>query len=169
MAHELTIKDKLKQWGVVRHTPILGRDGQLNPFYCEIKEQYGNPERLQYLADALWDVIPTKPDCVAAGGYGGIPLAVSIALLHRVKLTLVRDNPKSHGKGGLVEGYVPGAPDSVVVVDDKIVTGHSLAILSQVLKSRGVKVISAYVIVDAREKRDDSTIRSLVSANELIS
>ena len=167
MSGEGAVAAKLKEWGVVRKTPITGRDGKLSSFYCEIKAQYGDPERLRYLADALWNLMTTKPTCVAAGGYGGVPLAVTIALLHNVKLTLIRDLPKSHGKGGVIEGHLPQSSDRVVVVDDKIVTGYSMTTLLGKVRGLQTEIVGVYVIVDVRESLDGFSVASLVSAHDL--
>ena len=68
-----------------------------------------------------------------------------------MNLTLVRDEPKKHGKGGWIDGYVPNEQDKVVLVDDVFTTGGSLRKLIKILEPTKAEIIGVYVVVKRGE------------------
>jgi orotate phosphoribosyltransferase len=136
--------------------------------YVEVKAMFGNPAHLRTLAAGLWDLFDRRPTCVAAGGYGGLPLATAISVLWDVSLTLVRELPKGHGKGGQFEGLQPSANDVIAVVDDKIVTGQTIRQVIAALSTTGATTIGPYVVVDASSEHLDPVAKSIARVGELI-
>ncbi len=99
-------------------------------------------------------------DIVFGPAYKGIPLAVAVAsAMDRLSgntstgVLFDRKEVKSHGDGGLFVGRVPQAGDRVVLVDDVISSGVSLAEAAEKLQSAtGVSPVKALVCVDRQER-----------------
>ena len=142
-------------------------------FYIDVKKALGYPEISDLIRDELWGKMQRKPTCIAASGYGGIVLATKITDKYRttnnqrIKLTLVRDNPKKHGLNKLVEGYVPTKDDVVAIVDDVLTTGRSIKNVRETLAETGAKITGAYVVVKRGEAQMSLPAFYLFNAWEL--
>ena len=90
--------------------------------------------------------------------YKGISIAVSSAVaLSRngldVPFFFNRKEAKDHGEGGVFVGYVPGAGEEVVIVEDVITAGTAIRESMEILSHLdGVKVAGCFVMVDRKEK-----------------
>lgn len=123
------------------------RSGEESNFYADIKRAYGDPELLAAMAGATIENLDPRTTCIAASGYGGVPLGVVISQLSSLPLTLVRDVEKKHGRIGMIEGYVPGDQDMVALVDDVFTSGSSLRRTAANLVGTGAEIIGCHVIV----------------------
>ncbi|MBU1292442.1 hypothetical protein KJ819_00030 [Patescibacteria group bacterium] len=143
--------DALKEIKVLYKEGVVLRSGEVSDFYCDIKKAFGYPEILTMLADEIGKKIPKSATCIAASGYGGLPLASVVATRSNLKLALVRSSEKDHGKGGLIDGYVPAKDDVCVIVDDVLTSGSSIKETLATLTSKEVRVVSAVVVVKRKE------------------
>jgi len=100
--------------------------GRILPDYVDIKNAYGNPLLLKYIADAVWEVMNKRATCVAAAGNGGIPVAAILSEEHNLRLIIGRDKLKGHGRPTWMDGYMPTNHDSIVIYDDVLTTGKSI-------------------------------------------
>jgi len=75
--------------------------------YFDLKEAYGKPEILNFIADSVYEKIDKETTCVAGKGFLGIPLAIAISSRHNLNLVLIRDKPKIYGTEKFIEGYIP--------------------------------------------------------------
>lgn len=146
-----TLIQKLHKIGFIHKKPVELRSGIPASFYCDIKKAYGYPEILTMIADEIIKLLPKKTTCIAASGYGGLPLGAVVASRAELHFTAVRDNPKKHGKGGVLDGYVPTKKDAVVIVDDVLTTGSSIKATLGGLATLKIKVIGAVVVVKRQE------------------
>ena len=91
------------------------------------------------------------PDVTAIGGLtmGADPIAVSTAMQSEPPLNAfsIRKSAKTHGAGGRLVGPISNL-DRVAVVDDTTTTGSSFVESIEVLRSEGIDVIQALVVVD---------------------
>ena len=138
---------RLRDIGVVYKEKVTLRSGETSDFYCDIKKAFGYPDILNALADEVKKILPKSVTCIAASGYGGLPLAAAVASKFNLKFVAVRSTPKNHGKGGLIDGYIPNKADTVVIVDDVLTSGSSIKETLAALKSIGVKVHSAAIVI----------------------
>lgn len=144
---EKSLQQRLHEAAIVIHEPIKLRSGEISDFYADIKKVYGDPELLEELARATVENIDSRTTCIAAAGYGGIPLGVEVARLSKLPLAMVRDTEKNHGRRGMIDGYVPQPHDLVTIVDDVFTTGSSLAQTARTLTEKNATVIGCNVIV----------------------
>lgn len=106
---------------------------------------------------ALYCELGIEVEAVGGPTLGADPLVVSFiltALQHGKYLPgfLVRKSPKAHGTGSMIEGLAnirPGA--RVLLLEDVLTTGRSLANAAQATKEAGLSPALAMVLVDREE------------------
>jgi orotate phosphoribosyltransferase len=141
----------LRQLRVIYREPIKLRSGKTADYYVDVKKAYGSPVVLDLISESLFAQMDERATCVAAAGYGGIPIASVISHQHGLKLVLVRDKGKNHGRGGLIDGYVPTEWDKVEIIDDVLSTGGSLRDTMKSLEPTGVEILGCHVVVKRGE------------------
>ena len=138
---------RLREIEVVHKKRVVLRSGIVSDFYCDIKKAFGYPDILNALADEIGKALPASVTCIAASGYGGLPLGSVVASRFNLKFVAVRGVAKDHGKGGVIDGYLPKESDVTVIVDDVITSGSSITETLSALEKIDVKVSSAIVAV----------------------
>lgn len=123
----MNLKYELKALGVIERGDFKLRNGSSSNIFFNIKKAYGYPKLLEKIVEELSGLFNKDVNCVAASGYGGIPLAVAISQKYNLHLTMVRSELKDHGNLGLIEGYIPTKQDNVAIVDDVFTIGSSLS------------------------------------------
>lgn len=161
--------ERLIKEGIISYEPVTLRGGEVSNYYADIKRAYGDPELLFEMARATVEDLDEQTTCVAASGYGGIPLAVMVSQLANLQLVLVRDTEKNHGRGGVIDGYMPTPEDVVAIVDDVFTSGSSLRQTMANLASTGATVAGCHVIVARGDTASFGVpVDYLVKADELM-
>lgn len=142
---------KLRTADVIQRERVTLRSGRTSELYCDIKKAYGDPHILNALAEAVASELTEEETCVAASGYGGLPLAAVVASCGQRRFTAVRDAGKTYGTERTIDGHMPTEHDGVVVVDDVLTTGSSILNTLTALLEVGAPVTRAIVVV----KRED--------------
>ncbi|KKU77603.1 MAG: Orotate phosphoribosyltransferase [Parcubacteria group bacterium GW2011_GWA2_47_7] len=158
---------KLKSVGVIEQGDFILRSGEHSDFYCDLKKSFGHPFVLHDIAVALKSLIPNGTTCLAAAGYGGIPLATALSLESTLPLCLVRDVVKEHGTKSLFDGYIPTSSDRVAIVDDVFTTGGSAHDIITKLSQLGCSVNSVLVAVRRGSLSPDLPVKALFTDAEL--
>lgn len=158
----------LKKLDVVNKEPVKLKNAGISDFYIDIKKAYGNPIARDIMSKYVNECMPKETTCVAASGYGGLPLATTIASRYYKKLTMIRDNEKKHGMGGFIDGHVPTKKDKVYIIDDVFSTGGSLNRNIQVLKPTGAKILGCFVVVKRGEGKVESKLDYLLTPEDLL-
>jgi adenine phosphoribosyltransferase len=116
-----------------------------------------DPDVLDEIIEWMISASSFDCDCIAAPESMGIPLAVPLSLKLRVPYTVIRKRPYNL-KGEIKVSYKTGYSDreifinglkkgdKVVIVDDLLSTGGTLAAIITALKERGVSVEDVLVI-----------------------
>lgn len=162
------VKKCLREIGVIRKESVQLRSGEESDYYCDIKRAYGEPDLLNYFSEEIGKMLPPDTTCIAASGYGGLPLASCVASHFNKKLAAVRDANKGHGRGGLIDGYIPTSKDVVVIVDDVLTTGSSINSVLSVLKTEGVQAKRAIVVVKRKDPVLEIPCSAIFSIGELM-
>ena len=160
--------EALKRGGVVRREKVKLKHAGISGFYLDIKTAYGYPDILDELCRRIQKSMPKTINCVAASGYGGLPLATAFALKYKLKLVLVREKPKQHGRNVWIDGYVPKKEDRVWIVDDVLTTGKSINQAVKMLVSAKTKVVGCSVIVKRSSRKLIIPCRYLMTAEDLL-
>ncbi len=167
MTKEILLQ-KLREMGIVRRGEITLRSGATSDIYCDVRMIFGVPLILNAVADEIGKMIPENATCVAASGYGGLPLASVVASRKNLKMIGVRDSAKAHGKSGRIAGYVPREEDSVMIIDDVLSTGSSIRETLLGLQESNAKVLGAVVAVSRTKADLPIPCASLYSIEELL-
>lgn len=162
------IKKRLHDIGIIYNKPVKLSSGKISDYYCDIKKAYGEPDLLNYFSEEIGKLLSPETTCIAASGYGGLPLAACVASRFSKKFVAVRDKEKDHGKGGLIDGYIPKNKDVVTIVDDVLTTGSSINSVLMVLKKNNTKVNQIVVIVKRGNPELSIPYKFLFSISDLI-
>ncbi len=153
MAERLLV-EKLREAQILHHESVILRNGETSDLYVDVKKAYGNPDLLRHMAQLTLQNLDERTSCIAAAGYGGLPLGVAMSLQSGLPIALVRDAPKGHGKAEIVDGYIPSVNEYVSVVDDVFTTGGSLRQTIFTLQNIGVEVVGCHVVVARGDSSD---------------
>lgn len=159
----------LKQAGIVEKKHVALKNAGDSDVYLDIKKAYGNPDLLGYLSVNLWHIInKDNPTCLAASGYGGIPLASAMALTYHWKLSLVRDGVKPHGNIKMIDGYLPDNNDRVAIIDDVVTTGGSLATMMHAINQTGAVIVGCYAVARRKDIELSSPLHTLYTLEDFL-
>ncbi len=105
---------RLKELEVIYKEPVRLKNVEASDFYVDIKKAFGYSNILKLMCRLLWSKMDKKTTCIAASGYGGLPLAVKLCSMKGFELAMVRNTPKNHGRKEFIDGYVPTEKDNKV-------------------------------------------------------
>jgi len=160
--------DILKAISVVRKEAVVLKHAGGSAVYIDIKKAYGYPKALTMICKLMWECMDKKVDCIAAGGYGGLPLAGALAGKYNLQLTLVREKPKTHGRNVWLDGYVPKAEDKIWIIDDVFTTGESIKHIIKTLKPTKAKIIGCSVVIRRSKKKIAIPCKHILTMEELL-
>jgi len=139
----------------IKAVSIVGEDqlftwvsGIKSPVYCDNRMTISFPKVRDLIANGFADRIRTKykdVEVIAGTATAGIPHAAWVAQILDLPMVYVRSNPKGHGKGKQIEGYLkPGS--KVVLIEDLLSTGGSSMKACEALREEGAEVLSVLAI-----------------------
>ncbi len=153
---------------------ILSSGGE-STIYIDLRAILSHPVEFKTLAElCAQSVKGIDFEIVAGVESSGIPLATALALIMEKPMMYVRKEAKFHGTQKLIEGdFLPGL--RALVLDDVATTGSSLERAVSALRSEGLVIEDAFVVVDreegARERLARLGVRltSMITLSQLIS
>jgi uridine monophosphate synthetase len=126
----------------------LQASGATFSYYIDLRKIISNPQLFNEVIKAYSGILQKLHfDRIAGIPYGALPTATGLALaLHR-PMIYPRKEVKAHGTRRLIEGnFNPG--ETVVVVDDVLISGKSVMEGADKLKSAGLQVQDIVVFLD---------------------
>jgi uridine monophosphate synthetase len=133
-------------------------------YYIDLRKIISNPQIFTQVLNAYADILQNLEfDRIAGIPYGSLPTATGLALqLHR-PMIYPRKEVKAHGTRRVIEGnFHPG--ETVVVVDDILISGKSAIEGAEKITSSGLLVEDIVVFIDhesgAKEKLQAKGYRS---------
>ncbi len=136
--------------------------GRKSDFYCDARLTTLDPQGAIALGEVGWDTVReraaslgVKPVAIGGLTMGADPVALAIGIGAAragadLQVFSIRKQPKSHGRGKLIEGNFKSG-DTVVVVDDTVTTGGSTLEAIEKVRAEGGTVAFAVVLVDRGE------------------
>jgi orotate phosphoribosyltransferase len=117
--------------------PFTWASGIQSPIYCDNRILISFPEVREIIVSEFCILLEKmKPDVIAGTATAAIPWAAFIAHSMKLPMVYVRPEPKGHGAGKQIEGFLePGK--KVVLVEDLISTGGSSINAVNALKDEG--------------------------------
>ncbi len=122
--------------------------GAIFPYYIDLRKIISQPQIFHKILSAYADILQKlKFDRIAGIPYGSLPTATGLSLRLERPMVYPRKEVKAHGTQKVIEGnFHPG--ETVVVVDDILISGKSAIEGAEKLKSVGLKVEDIVVFID---------------------
>ena len=128
--------------------PFTWASGWKSPIYCDNRISLSDPEARTYIKNSLSAVIKgyfKDVDVIAGVATAGIAQGALVADFLDLPFCYVRPEPKKHGMGNQIEGFVK-AGQKVVLIEDLISTGGSSLKAAEALQQAGVQVLGMAAI-----------------------
>jgi uridine monophosphate synthetase len=121
------------------------------PYYIDLRTIISNPQVFEQVLTAYAEILQNLSfDRIAGIPYGSLPTATGLALRLNSPMIFPRKEVKAHGTRRVIEGHFqPG--ETVVVVDDILISGKSAMEGAAKLKSGGLNVEDIVVFIDHEE------------------
>ncbi|MCA1995317.1 MAG: hypothetical protein LDL41_25205, partial [Coleofasciculus sp. S288] len=118
------------------------------PYYIDLRKIISNPQIFHQILNAYADILKNLSfDRIAGIPYGSLPTATGLALHLHHPMIYPRKEVKAHGTRRVIEGtFHPG--ETVVVIDDILISGKSVMEGAEKLKSAGLRVEDIVVFID---------------------
>ncbi|MEH1767044.1 MAG: bifunctional orotidine-5'-phosphate decarboxylase/orotate phosphoribosyltransferase [Nostoc sp.] len=122
--------------------------GAIFPYYIDLRKIISNPQVFNQVLTAYEEILKNLSfDRLAGIPYGSLPTATGLALRLHCPMIFPRKEVKAHGTRRVIEGnFHPG--ETVVVVDDILISGKSVMEGAGKLESAGLKVDDIVVFID---------------------
>jgi uridine monophosphate synthetase len=122
--------------------------GAVFPYYIDLRPIISIPQIFHQIVSAYADILKDLIfDRIAGIPYGSLPTATGLALRMERPMIFPRKEVKTYGAGRLIEGHFQ-AGETIVVVDDILISGKSAMEGAAKLKSAGLKVDDIVVFID---------------------
>lgn len=134
--------------GCIMFGSFVQASGATFPYYIDLRKIISNPQIFHQILSAYADILKDLSfDRIAGIPYGSLPTATGLALRLNRPMIFPRKEVKAHGTRRLIEGnFHPG--ETVVVVDDILISGKSAMEGAEKLKSAGLNVHDIVVFMD---------------------
>jgi len=142
---------RLFQVGCVKFGQFTLASGKSSTVYLDLRRLVSFPDVLDLAVEAYIDqLVKLKYDTIAGVPYAALPIASIAASKLQQPMVYPRKEAKTHGTGQMVEGvFEPG--QVAVMVEDVITSGGSILTAAETLKSVGLQVTDAVVLVDREQ------------------
>jgi uridine monophosphate synthetase len=150
--------------GCIHFGEYVQASGATFPYYIDLRTVISHPQIFEKVLSAYAKILQNLAFNLIAGiPYGSLPTATGLGLRLNYPIIFPRKEVKAHGTRRLVEGkYREG--ETVVVIDDILITGKSVIEGSEKLQSVGLNVSDIVVFIDheggVQEKLENHGYRS---------
>ena len=134
--------------GCILFGKFVQASGATFPYYIDLRKIISNPQIFHQVLSAYADILKDLTfDRIAGIPYGSLPTATGLSLRLNHPMIFPRKEVKAHGTRRVIEGnFQPG--ETVVVVDDILISGKSVMEGAAKLQSAGLKVNDIVVFID---------------------
>ena len=137
--------------GCIHFGEFVQASGATFSYYIDLRTIISHPQIFEKVLSAYADILQDLSfDRIAGIPYGSLPTATGLGLRLNYPMIFPRKEVKAHGTRRLIEGkFLEG--ETVVVIDDILITGKSVMEGADKLKSVGLKVEDIVVFIDHEE------------------
>jgi len=134
--------------GCILFGNFVQASGAVFPYYIDLRKIISNPQLFHQVLNAYAAILNDLTfDRIAGIPYGSLPTATGLALRLNRPMIFPRKEVKAHGTRRVIEGnYEPG--ETIVVVDDILISGKSVMEGAAKIKSVGLDVQDIVVFLD---------------------
>lgn len=139
---------QLYDLGCILFGEFVQASGAVFPYYIDLRKIISNPQIFHQVLIAYEEILKDLSfDRIAGIPYGSLPTATGLSLRMHHPMIYPRKEVKAHGTRRVIEGHFePG--ETVVVVDDILISGKSVMEGAEKLKYAGLKVDDIVVFID---------------------
>ncbi|WP_009631951.1 bifunctional orotidine-5'-phosphate decarboxylase/orotate phosphoribosyltransferase [Synechocystis sp. PCC 7509] len=139
---------QLYDLGCIMFGDFVQASGATFPYYVDLRKIISNPQVFSLILTAYADILKTLQfDRIAGIPYGSLPTATGLSMRLSYPMIFPRKEVKAHGTRKVIEGnFCPG--ETVVVVDDILISGKSAIVGAQKIESAGLIVNDIVVFMD---------------------
>jgi len=139
---------QLYDMGCILFGEFVQASGAVFPYYIDLRKVISNPQLFHLMLSAYAEILQTLTfDRIAGIPYGSLPTATGLSLRLHHPMIFPRKEVKAHGTRRVIEGHFePG--ETVVVVDDILISGKSVMEGAAKLESGGLNVQDIVVFID---------------------
>jgi uridine monophosphate synthetase len=139
---------QLYDMGCIAFGDHVQSSGLTLPYYVDLRKIISNPQVFHQILAAYADILKNLNfDRIAGIPYGSLPTATGLALRLGYPMIFPRKEVKTYGARRLIEGaYEKG--ETIVVIDDILITGKSVMEGAEKLKAEGLEVQDIVVLID---------------------
>lgn len=139
---------QLYDLGCIMFGNFVQASGATFPYYVDLRKIISNPQVFSTILGAYADILNTLQfDRIAGIPYGSLPTATGLALRLNYPMIFPRKEVKAHGTRKVIEGnFQPG--ETIVVVDDILISGKSAIEGAEKIESVGLNVRDIVVFMD---------------------
>jgi len=142
---------KLFEYKCVKFGDFTLASGKQSPIYIDLRRVVSFPDLFKLTADAYVELLrELEFDLIAGVPYAALPFSAVAALRMDRPLIYPRKEVKAHGTGLNIEGAFQKG-DRVALVEDVITSGGSILKAAKTLRSAGLVVTDAVVLVDRKQ------------------
>jgi uridine monophosphate synthetase len=159
---------QLYDLGCIMFGSFVQASGATFPYYIDLRKIISNPQVFHQIVSAYADIITElKFDRIAGIPYGSLPTATGLSLHLHCPMIFPRKEVKAHGTRRLIEGnFHPG--ETVVVVDDILISGKSVMEGAAKIESAGLKVNDIVVFIDHGQGVKDKLLANGYQAHAVL-
>ncbi|VDK41669.1 unnamed protein product [Taenia asiatica] len=145
---------RLFRLGALNFSGVRLRTGEISPVYFDIRLTMSDPALLQDIARYMYRMVTNATDdrfdLITGVPAAAIALATVISIQNNLPMILTRKAAKDYGTKKMIEG-VWKAGEDVLVVEDVVTYGDSIAETVSLLRSSGLRVKHAVVVVERQQ------------------
>ncbi|CAN1210370.1 bifunctional orotidine-5'-phosphate decarboxylase/orotate phosphoribosyltransferase [Tumidithrix helvetica PCC 7403] len=150
--------------GCIMFGEYVQASGAVFPYYIDLRKIISNPQVFEKVIHAYAEILENLHfDRIAGIPYGSLPTATGLALRLNYPMIFPRKEVKAHGARRLIEGNFH-AGETIVVVDDILISGKSVMEGAEKLKVSGLRVEDIVVFIDhehgVQQRLSDNGYRS---------
>lgn len=152
--HHARLKEvvlELYHIGAIRLGSFQLKNGSTSSIYIDMRTAISRPSLVKRIAELLWELIDSRTfDRLCGVPYGALPWSTAMAIAHDIPMVMVRKESKSYGTCQQIDGvYIHG--DKVLLIEDVMTSGGSIATTADLLTSTGMVVSQVVVFLDRQQ------------------
>lgn len=154
--------------GCIMFGNFVQASGAVFPYYIDLRKIISNPQIFHQILGAYEDILTNLTfDRIAGIPYGSLPTATGLALRLNRPMIFPRKEVKAHGTRKVIEGnFQPG--ETVVVVDDILISGKSAMEGAEKIQSAGLNVRDIVVFIDHEQGVKDKLKQNGYQAHSVL-
>jgi len=144
--------------------------GKKSPIYIDLRVIPSYPEVFERITEIYLEIIKNEVgsfDKVAGVPTAGLPIATLVSYKLKAPMIYVRKSAKAHGTRSMVEGVL-NLDDRVLIVDDLVTTGSSIAETAKAVRLSGGIVEHAVVLIDREQGGIENLLKEGIRLHSLL-